>query len=86
MVELRKSNGDTLEFHKVYMVIKLVVHNVLLTLGWSHARNERNKLILSFIGCVVQFYHNISNGLKDVMWKPESGIVEGDEARQRRSP
>ncbi|XP_062188944.1 uncharacterized protein LOC133892274 [Phragmites australis] len=48
MVELRKSNGDTLEFHK--------------------------------------FYHNISNGLKDVMWKPEGGIVEGDEAHHRRLP
>ncbi|GJN24509.1 hypothetical protein PR202_gb12253 [Eleusine coracana subsp. coracana] len=48
MVELRKSNGDTLEFHK--------------------------------------FYHNISNGLKDVMWKPESGIVEGDEVKLRSSP
>jgi hypothetical protein len=47
MVELRKSNGDTLEFHK--------------------------------------FYHNISNGLKDVMWKPEGSIVvEGDEARHRK--
>jgi hypothetical protein len=44
------------------------------------------KLILSCIGFVAQFYHNISNGLKDVMWKPESGIVEGDEVRQRRSP
>uniref|UniRef100_A0A0D3GMC1 non-specific serine/threonine protein kinase n=3 Tax=Oryza TaxID=4527 RepID=A0A0D3GMC1_9ORYZ len=48
MVELRKSNGDTLEFHK--------------------------------------FYHNISNGLKDVMWKPESSIIEGDEIQHRRSP
>jgi len=47
MVELRKSNGDTLEFHK--------------------------------------FYHNISNGLKDVMWKPDGSIVEGDEARYRRT-
>ena len=48
MVELRKSNGDTLEFHK--------------------------------------FYHNISNGLKDVMWKPDGSIVEGNEARHRRTP
>ncbi|CAL5091466.1 unnamed protein product [Urochloa decumbens] len=48
MVELRKSNGDTLEFHT--------------------------------------FYHNISNGLKDVMWKPDGSIVEGVEARHRRSP
>lgn len=48
MVELRKSNGDTLEFHK--------------------------------------FYHSISNGLKDVMWKPEGSIAEGDETRHRRSP
>ncbi|KAG8100740.1 hypothetical protein GUJ93_ZPchr0013g35019 [Zizania palustris] len=48
MVELRKSNGDTLEFHK--------------------------------------FYHSISNGLKDVMWKPEGSIVEGDEIRHQRSP
>jgi len=47
MVELRKSNGDTLEFHK--------------------------------------FYRNISNGLKDVMWKPDGSIVEGDEARHRRT-
>jgi len=48
MVELRKSNGDTLEFHK--------------------------------------FYRNISNGLKDVMWKPDGSIVEGNEARHRRTP
>ena len=47
MVELRKSNGDTLEFHK--------------------------------------FYRNISNGLKDVMWKPDGSIVEGNEARHRRT-
>uniref|UniRef100_J3MIL3 non-specific serine/threonine protein kinase n=1 Tax=Oryza brachyantha TaxID=4533 RepID=J3MIL3_ORYBR len=47
MVELRKSNGDTLEFHK--------------------------------------FYHSISNGLKDVMWKPESSIIEGDEIQHRSS-
>lgn len=54
-----------------------------------YATNERTKQTDSVmvIGCVSpQFYHNISNGLKDVMWKPESGIVEGDEARQRRSP
>jgi len=48
MVELRKSNGDTLEFHK--------------------------------------FFHSISNGLKDVMWKPEDCIAEGDESRHRRLP
>lgn len=93
MVELRKSNGDTLEFHKVYVVIELVVSLFILwclTLCWSHATlrmNEQTYWFCHGIGCVSpQFYHNISNGLKDVMWKPESGIVEGDEARQRRSP
>lgn len=30
MVELRKSNGDTLEFHKVYVVIELVVSLFIL--------------------------------------------------------
>ncbi|KAM0833489.1 hypothetical protein ACQ4PT_064231 [Festuca glaucescens] len=48
MVELRKSNGDTLEFHN--------------------------------------FYHSISNGLKDVMWKPDGSITEVDRILHQRSP
>ncbi|KAM0887284.1 hypothetical protein ACQ4PT_029154 [Festuca glaucescens] len=48
MVELRKSNGDTLEFHN--------------------------------------FYHSISNGLKDVMWKPDGSIAEVDRILHQRSP
>jgi hypothetical protein len=43
------------------------------------------KLILLYTE-LMQFYHNILNGLKDVMWKAESGIIEGDEMKLRSSP
>ena len=44
------------------------------------------RLIAYMFSCTVQFYHSISNGLKDVMWKPEGSIAEVDEIRHQRSP
>lgn len=80
MVELRKSNGDTLEFHKVHITVKLLQDLTVHTSDWDSANSWCNFLRVS------QFYHNISNGLKDVMWKPESSIIAGDEIQHRRSP
>ena len=40
-------------------MIELVVHNVMLTLGWNHATNERNKTdsVMYWICCAVLPQH-----------------------------
>lgn len=85
MVELRKSNGDTLEFHKVYVVIELVVSLFILwclTHCWSHATlrmNERNKLILSWYW--VCFAAVLPQHLK---WTEGRDVEAGERHRGRR--
>lgn len=85
MVELRKSNGDTLEFHKVYVVIELVVSLFILwclTHCWSHATlrmNGRNKLILSWYW--VCFAAVLPQHLK---WTEGRDVEAGERHRGRR--
>lgn len=54
IVELRKSNGDTLEFNKVYTLL-------------SHSDHTFQFRIMNIWSTLIQFYKNLSTDLKDVL-------------------
>lgn len=62
MVELRKARGDTLEFHKVSLSSATRLAHPLIYV---------TKILNLFL---LQFYKNLSTGLKDVVWKSEDDM------------
>ncbi|GJN02575.1 hypothetical protein PR202_ga19937 [Eleusine coracana subsp. coracana] len=56
------------------------VNKVATVSGGTHVDYVSNLIVAH------AFYHNVSNGLEDMMWKPESGIIEGDETKLQNLP
>lgn len=70
MVELRKVGGDTLEFHKVYMIFMIWrdLYNINILISCLTA--------FQFSEIKWQFYKNFSTGLEDIVWTTEQNQDE----------